>query len=195
MSEIKFRIGNQSQLDNVTKVDGQFLVSKDTNQINAYVDYDNNGTVVRKQIGGREVELTQAEYTALSTAEKNNGTTYYITDGYSAGIGGHIVIDAYETGMTQRSNLKFVNCTVTDDSTIDATVISPNIPQKIAGTVSGTSLAITDSRLGGNVLVDGPYVNGLAPVLVGTAQSSNTITYTFKDDSADGLSAYILVWP
>lgn len=32
------------------------------------------------KLAGDEVELTQAEYDALSTAQKNNGTTYFITD-------------------------------------------------------------------------------------------------------------------
>jgi len=34
------------------------------------------------------VEMTQAEYNALSTAEKNNGTIYFITDAGGTGGGG-----------------------------------------------------------------------------------------------------------
>lgn len=36
----------------------------------------------------KSVELTQAEYDALTDEEKNNGTTYFITDGQGGGGGG-----------------------------------------------------------------------------------------------------------
>lgn len=46
-----------------------------------------------KEVGSGEgntvsVELTQAEYDALTPAEKNNGTVYFITDGQGGGGGG-----------------------------------------------------------------------------------------------------------
>lgn len=47
-----------------------------------------------------EMELTQAEYDALSEEEKTNGTTYYITDADSnggGGTGGNIDLSEYYT--------------------------------------------------------------------------------------------------
>lgn len=38
-------------------------------------------------------ELTQAEYDALSTTEKNNGVVYYITDSYAGYTPGQAIID------------------------------------------------------------------------------------------------------
>ena len=41
--------------------------------------------LIQGWINGNHVELTQAEYNALSTAEKNNGAEYFITDGAGGG--------------------------------------------------------------------------------------------------------------
>lgn len=49
--------------------------TKDPDQLYAITDI--NASVER--------ELTQAQYNALSNSEKNNGTTYYITDGNPSG--------------------------------------------------------------------------------------------------------------
>lgn len=46
-------------------------------------------------------ELTQAEYNALSTAEQNNGTAYFITDG-DAGVA--TVTYSYSTTVTTDAN-------------------------------------------------------------------------------------------
>lgn len=43
------------------------------------------GTTYTIPAGGDHVELTQAEYDALTQEEKNNGTVYFITDGQSEG--------------------------------------------------------------------------------------------------------------
>ena len=48
---------------------------------------DEMNRIAEKIKDGAKRELTQAEYDALSTEEKNNGTVYYITDGVSSGDG------------------------------------------------------------------------------------------------------------
>lgn len=52
-------------------------------------------------INAKVRELTQAQYDALSSAEKNNGTTYYITDGIPSVIG---VTDVKANGTSIVSN-------------------------------------------------------------------------------------------
>lgn len=39
--------------------------------------------------------------------------------------GGHIIVDSSDTELTQRSKLKFLNATVTDDATNDQTIVTP----------------------------------------------------------------------
>lgn len=49
------------------------------------------GVIMKRGInytGSEGIELTQAEYDALSTEEKNNGTTYFVTDSAHGGGGG-----------------------------------------------------------------------------------------------------------
>lgn len=55
-----------------------------------------------KGISSSEVELTQAEYNALSDDEKNNGTVYYITDISNAQ---QSIVD-YTSEITLSSNVK-----------------------------------------------------------------------------------------
>ena len=53
---------------------------------------DSNGAVTTERV------LTQAQYDALSTAEKNNGMTYYISDGTGGTVGQMVVNIAYADG-------------------------------------------------------------------------------------------------
>lgn len=67
-------------------------------------------------VGGDHVELTQAEYDALTQEEKNNGTVYFVTDGQSGGgsaarnyttterkVGTYLGKDLYEITLTNIS--------------------------------------------------------------------------------------------
>lgn len=69
----------------------QYVGATENSLVNGffYKCVDNDGTyewvAVDVQSGGDEsIELTQAEYNALSYAEKHNGKTYYITDSSSS---------------------------------------------------------------------------------------------------------------
>ena len=46
---------------------------------------DTYNSLIQDWVGGNHVELTQSEYDQLSTAEKNNGTEYFITNGSGGG--------------------------------------------------------------------------------------------------------------
>ncbi len=66
--------------EHVKKSDGYHLISKYTSSHT--VEMDNGNTLEEEILSvGKGIELTQAEYDALSEEEKNNGTTYYIKDG------------------------------------------------------------------------------------------------------------------
>lgn len=61
------------------------------------------GLIIKNGIryfGDNSVELTQAQYDALSQAEKLNGTTYYITDGENITTASAVSYDNTASGMT-----------------------------------------------------------------------------------------------
>ena len=61
------------------------------------------GLIIKNGIryfGDNSVELTQAQYDALSQAEKLNGTTYYITDGQNITTASAVTYDNTNSGMT-----------------------------------------------------------------------------------------------
>lgn len=65
------------------------------------VKYDE---IIKDWVDDKTVELTQAEYDALTPAEKMNGTTYYITDGQGGGGGASsaddVSYDNISSGLT-----------------------------------------------------------------------------------------------
>ena len=76
------------------------------------------------QTNTRSKELTQAQYDALTTVEKNNGTVYYITDGDS-GQAGHTILDD-GVAMTDRPALNFTDFDMSDNSTDEETDVKPH---------------------------------------------------------------------
>lgn len=67
--------------------------------------------------GSNAVSLTQAQYDALSTAEKNNGTVYYIYDSDDA------VFDAEDVGLADGGNVQTLAGSVAVIETSPATAI------------------------------------------------------------------------
>lgn len=81
-------------------------------------------------INAKVRELTQAQYDALSSAEKNNGTTYYITDGIPSVIGVTDVTDGNTSIVTNHvadvsHKVNKSGDTMTGDLNIDAA--APNV--------------------------------------------------------------------
>lgn len=66
--------------------------------------------------------------TKLQTARKINGIAFDGTKDIiiEAGSSGHTILNSTGTTMAQRSKLKFMNSTVTDDSANDTTIITPS---------------------------------------------------------------------
>ena len=64
---------------------------------------------------------------------------------------------------------------------------------KVTGTVSGNTLAFTNSKISNNVEIDGPYVQNNLIGLESVVFNGTTVTYTLENETADGASAYIWV--
>lgn len=81
------------------------------------------GVIMKRGInytGSEGIELTQAEYDALSTEEKNNGTTYFVTDSVHGGGGGSYVLPP-ATANTLGGVKVGTGLDVTADGTLSAT--------------------------------------------------------------------------
>ena len=246
MSKVKFLIGDSTDHNRVQNVDGQFIIAVDDSQLNAYVDYDNNGTVTRKQIGGKvtgvkgdsessyrsgNVNITPANiglgnvgnFKAVSTAasqgltttEQENARTN-IGAGTSSFSGDYPDLtnkptlgDAAAKGVEDSSSAGAIS---TGTSLVTERDVYYGLPQingahdytsgtslyapiaKATGTVSGSTLAITDANISGDNMIDGPYVDGLAMPYTAVSVSGTTVTYTFFNTSADTKDAYVLIW-
>lgn len=87
--------------------------------------------------------VTDTDYATSQKAGimKPDGTTVTIdNDGTLHGSSGHIIKDGNGTSLTQRASLKFENCTVTDDSTNNQTVVTPTGQQiTVDSSLSATS--------------------------------------------------------
>ena len=116
------------------------------------------GVIMKRGInytGSEGIELTQAEYDALSTEEKNNGTTYFVTDGAGtdegviyknsisyAGGGGTITVDNY---FSTTSENPVQNKVITAEvNSLDLRIVDLN--SEMAG--AKTSIAKLDTSIG-----------------------------------------------
>lgn len=139
--------------------------------------------------GVEDVELTQAQYDALTPEEKNNGTHYFVIDGEGGGSGGGSSLPS--GGTTGQVLAKHSN----SDGDVEWVTLS----KKITATVDDDTLTFTDSSINADSIIEGPYIQG-----VGTFQAegyesvaftavTHTLVYTFSDNSFDGSSAVIIV--
>lgn len=108
-------------------------------------------------------EKNGSNYVLTTDTEVNSSKTYYTNkvikyDALSAMVtgGGHTIVDANGTEFTQRSNLKFVNASVSDDAANDQTIVTP----------SGASDAYTPSDAASTTINNTDYV----PMLEGTTR-------------------------
>lgn len=90
--------------------------------------------------------------------------------------GGHTIVDDSGTSMTQRSNLKFVGASITDDSENDTTIVE----------VDAITIVQIPSVVVGSHTYDGteqsPTITGLDTthtVITGTTSATNAGNYTF----------------
>lgn len=105
---------------------------------NTTLEVDGAGVISGKYEGGYGIKVdgneisskvfvgTQADWDALTTAQKAEYDTVSITDDASAlnNTPGHEIVDSSGTALPQRSKLKINGATITDDSTNDTTILS-----------------------------------------------------------------------
>lgn len=82
----------------------------------------------------------------LQTPRKINGVNFDGTQDITieAGSSGHTIINSSGTAMTQRSKLKFMNSTISDDATNDMTIITPS-------GISGNYLPLSGGTMTGDI--------------------------------------------
>jgi hypothetical protein len=108
---------------------------------NVTTTVDENGILSGQYYGGYGINVednkistktfvgTQAEWDALPNSTKNYYTSVNITDDHtqvSDDIPGHVIYDEDNNEQLQRGKLKFIDFTITDDSTNDMTVVEHN---------------------------------------------------------------------
>jgi hypothetical protein len=106
---------------------------------NSTIVVDANGTISGNYQAGHGIVIsgneisdktfvgTQAEWDALTPAQQAEYDIISITDDGAPInlISGHTIKDGTDTGYTQRTNLKFNDVTIADDSTNDVTIVTP----------------------------------------------------------------------
>lgn len=82
----------------------------------------------------------------LQTPRKINGVNFDGTQDITieAGSSGHTIINSSGTAMTQRSKLKFMNSTISDDAANDMTIITPS-------GITGNYLPLSGGTMTGNI--------------------------------------------
>lgn len=103
-------------------------------------DPDTNGAVTTERV------LTQAEYNALSEAEKNNGMTYYISDGEGGG-GGSTTASSVSYNNTS-SGLSATNVQGAIDEVVSNTLHARNINTNATSGVSVAAYSSVDINTG-----------------------------------------------
>ena len=140
-----------------------------------------------KIYGDHSVTLTQAQYDALSTTEKNNGTVYYITDGTAS----------YPTAATTRYD--HTDSGLTANSVQDAIDELSEMININTGDFSSlfkiTQITSTQtSYTAGGVQVDIPSITNYTPIAIigywGTGTSNFTIPEVYINTSNKAI-AYV----
>lgn len=133
---------------------------------NSTIVVDANGTISGNYqaghgilISGNEISDktfvgTQAEWDALTPAQQAEYDIISITDDGAPVnlISGHVIKDGTDTGYTQRTNLKFNDVTIADDSTNDATIVTPT-PY-----IAGDKIDITNHVVSTDETVKGTFI-------------------------------------
>jgi len=98
-----------------------------------------NGTLYRTTVN---IAIGDTIVPGAEGASGVNATATTVVDEMGGGSAGHTIENSAGTDMTARSNLQFVNSTVTDDSTNDRTIVAPNnITTTTTDPGEGSSLA------------------------------------------------------
>lgn len=129
-----------------------FCVCKDDGKLYLYdkantVDENTGKYRIHKGGGTEAVELTQAQYDALSEEEKKNGTIYFITDAGGGGGGGGASEDAI-TALANRSWKNFIPYKILKSGTSGGITASfPEYISENAETLQVNGQALTDVNI------------------------------------------------
>ena len=163
--------------------------------IKATCDVDGNSLRIR--------ELTQSEYDRLSTEEKNNGTTYYITDGNGGGASGSGssggTVDAYTKSQTDallntKANTADLATVATSGSYNDLSNKPTNVSDLTndAGyltSIPASSVAVELTQAEYNALSNAEKNNGTTYYITDAGIGSETASNIGYSNSTSNLSA------
>ena len=130
--------------------------SQGIDRIELYVDArdiqsgsDESGEQALSDLGGYEFGYTQSGQPAYKDPNSSSYKPFVSSSG-------HTIVNSSNTQLTQRSKLKIINATVSDDSGNDQTVITNYLPQAGNTTTlnAGQSASVTSRVSGSNVYFD-----------------------------------------
>ena len=211
MDKVRFLIGDSADIGKVRKKDGQFIIAVDDTHLNAYVDYDDDGTVMRKQIGGQVMGVK-----GDSEAEYHTGNVNITPENIGLGNVGNFkaVSTASEQGLNneEKSNARAnIGAGTSDFSGIyDDLSGKPSIPTavselendagyltdvgtRLSTTVNGNVVIFTDPCIKSDSTIDGPYFDNVLVKIASITVGINSMSYLLESNVADGRSAYIWV--
>ncbi len=125
--------------------------------------------------------------------------TNYVDDQLASSMGGrrhyNMTTDAYGTYFTDVTQYTQRGSIFGALQINEITRKINSLDYKISATVSGSSVSFTDNSLTSTSVIDGVYVTDVIVFVAGCSynSSTHTVTYTFKDSSANGKTAYIWV--
>lgn len=142
--------------------------------------------------GSNAVSLTQAQYDALSTAEKNNGTVYYIYDVddiYSGNVVKNVVLSASKWASNAY--------TITDHDITGANIVFLTYPSSISdemySAIQSANIRVTNQTNGSitlQALGGAPSINlTITLIIQGIDMGLQTAEYVTYDNSTSGLEA------
>lgn len=142
--------------------------------------------------GSNAVSLTQAQYDALSTAEKNNGTVYYIYDVddiYSGNVVKNVVLSASKWASDAY--------TITDPDITGSNIVFLTYPSSISdemySAIQSANIRVTNQTNGSitlQALGGAPSINLIVTLIIqGIDMGLQTAEYVTYDNSTSGLEA------
>lgn len=142
--------------------------------------------------GSNAVSLTQAQYDALSTAEKNNGTVYYIYDVddiYSGNVVKNVVLSA-----SKWASDAYI---ITDPDITGANIVfltyPPSTSDEVYSAIQSANIRVTNQANGSitlQALGGAPSINLTVTLIIqGIDMGLQTAEYITYDNSTSGLEA------
>ena len=136
-----------------------------------------------------------ADNTGNIYCNKITATSYVLNREVPVSGGGHVILDESGVSMPQRAKLQFENCTVTDDSTNDKTIVTAEegmgfVLANRTLTFSNNIATVSDSRVTANTYATVYFHDGslAAAVNAGLSVDTSTGTITITAESTPSAS-------